>query len=66
MGLFKRDNPPLDKYSFIYMEGFTAGYQKAFDTMLPILKEGLSRSSKAVADEATDATLRRLGLGGVA
>ena len=66
MSFFKKESPPLDKYTFIYMEGVTAGYKMAFETLLPLLKDGLSRSAKAVADEATDATLRRLGLGGAA
>lgn len=64
MGLFKRDNPPLDKYTFIYMEGLNAGYKMAFETLLPLLKDGLTRSAKALHDEAVDATLKRLGLAG--
>lgn len=66
MSLFHRDPPNLDKYSQIYVEGFSAGYQRAYDTLLPLLKDGLTRSAKILHDEAVDATLRRLGLGGAA
>lgn len=64
MSLFSRSTPDTEKYVDIFIAGFSAGFQKAFDMMTPIIKDGLTKSAKILHDEAVDETLKRLGLGG--
>ncbi len=45
-----------------WLEGFSAGFSKAWDMMMPMMKEGFNRSIKAIHDQAVTDTLAGLGL----
>ena len=42
------------------MAGFQSGYEKAWETLLPLLQEGLLKSKEAIRREAIDKTLADL------
>ncbi len=44
-----------------YIKGFQSGYEKAWDTILPLISEGLKKSHGTIERHAIDQTLERLG-----
>ena len=52
--------PSPSKKSETFQDGFAAGYRAAWDTMLPLMQEGVLKSRQAIHDAAVEATLIRL------
>ena len=44
----------------VWTEAFTAGFNKAWDMMLPIMYDGVLKSKKVIEDTAIQETLRRI------
>ena len=51
---------PSKKSSGVFEDGFAAGYQAAWETMLPLMQEGGAKSRQAIHDLAVEETLKRL------
>lgn len=43
----------------VYIHGFKEGFNKAWEMMLPLMVEGVSKSKKMIEDAAIQETLRR-------
>ena len=52
--------PSPSKKSETFQDGFAAGYRAAWDTMLPLMQEGVLKSRQALHDAAVEETLARL------
>ena len=48
------------KKSETFQDGFASGYRAAWDTMLPLMQEGVVKSRQAIHDTAVEETLARL------
>ena len=51
---------PSKKSSGRFEDGFAVGYRAAWDTMLPLMQEGVVKSKQAIHDVAVEETLTRL------
>jgi hypothetical protein len=47
----------------VWTDAFTAGFNKAWDMMLPIMQEGVLKSKKVIEDTAIQETLKRINKG---
>ena len=52
---FKRTKPDA-----LWVAAFTAGYRAAWETMAPLMREGLQKSYQVILDEAAQQTLEGL------
>lgn len=43
----------------VYIKGFSEGFNKAWEMMIPLMMEGVENSKKVIRDMAIDETLRR-------
>ena len=48
------------KNSAEWLAGFTEGYHAAWETMSPLMQEGIQRAKESIRDQAVDETLARL------
>ena len=47
----------------IWMAGFKSGFTKAWDMMMPLMMDGVSKSKKLIEDKAINETLTRMANG---
>ena len=63
-GLFSRwKSKPEEPGAALWAHAFTLGFSKAWDLMVPLMREGMAKSYQTVLDEAAEQTLA--GLEGV-